>query len=282
MTAAGAIPPEAPAPRADPITDGSQPPPPVPSIGVQLLVASLLSVVALFVVFSPWPLEAKLHSIGRACCAQIPSHTITIAGQPMPIDARNSGIYLGVFLVIAILWLTGRQRAAVMAPPQIRTLLFVFTLTMIVDGFNSLGHTEHLRTFYPESNTIRTITGAFAGMSLTMLVVPVFNRLVWRQPEPIAIVEDFMELTGYLVAVVLVILSLLQAPASLYWPLSTLSIAGLLITLTMVNTCTLLVSLRRERSVGSERGLFVPALAGLTITCFEILAISLWRSTGHG
>jgi|GEM_PF-711795 len=248
--------------------------PPVPlSLRIRLLTATLLTVVVLFVLFSPWPLDAKLRTIGHACCAQIPSHTIRFDGRAMPIDARNSGIYLGVFLVIAMLWLTGRQRAALYVPSSLRNLLLGFTAAMILDGFNSLQHTQHLAGLYPESNTMRTITGTLAGVSLTILVVPLFNRIVWREPEAIAIAEDFTELAGYLGGGVLLILALLQAPAALYWPLSILSIAGLLITLTMVNTAIVLVSLRRERSVASERGLFIPALGGLVFTLFEILLL---------
>ena len=243
------------------------------SLRTQLLIATLLTVVALFALFSPWPLDAKLRTIGHACCAQIPSHTIRFDGRAMPIDARNSGIYLGVFLVIAMLWLTGRQRAALYVPPSLRNLLLGLTAAMILDGFNSLQHTQHLKGWYPESNTMRTITGALAGISLTILVVPLFNRIVWREPEAIAIAEDFTELAGYLGGGVLLILALLQAPSALYWPLSILSIVGLLITLTMVNTAIVLVSIRRERSVASERGMFVPALGGLVFTLFEILLL---------
>lgn len=254
----------------------------IPPLRTRLLVSALLTVVALFVIFSPWPLEAKLYAIGHACCAQIPSHTITFSGaRPMPIDSRNSGIYLGVFMVIAILWLTGRQRAALYAPKRVRNLLMGFTLLMMLDGFNSVAQSNHLHTFYTDSNTLRAITGTLAGMSLTILVVPVFNRLVWREPEAVAIADDYFDLLGYLGGSVIVIISLLQAPSLLYYPLSLASMAGLLITLTMVNTCIILVSSRRENSVENERGLFVPALGGLVFTCCEILLINLVRASGH-
>ncbi|HWE60613.1 MAG TPA: DUF2085 domain-containing protein [Chloroflexota bacterium] len=251
------------------------------SVRTRLLAATLLTALALFVLFSPWPLFAKLHAIGRACCAQIPSHTLYFAGQPMPIDSRNSGIYLGVFLVIAMLWLTGRGKAGLYAPPPVRNLLIGFTLAMILDGFNSLEHTMQLRGFYPESNAMRVITGTFSGMALTILVVPLFNRIVWREPEVIAIADDFTDLAGYLGGAVLLILALLQAPSILYWPLSILSIAGLLITLTMVNAAIILVSTHRERSLGPVRDLVIPMLAGLVFTCGEIMLLDLWRAVAH-
>lgn len=265
----------------DPAGEHAHHSPPLP-LRTRLLVSSLLTIVALFALFSPWPLQAKLRTIGHACCAQIPSHTITFTGGGMmPIDARNSGIYLGVFMVIALLWLTGRQRAALYAPARVRNLLMAFVLAMMLDGFNSLAIEKHLSAYYQTTNAVRAVTGTLAGMALTILVVPIFNRLVWREPEVIAIAEDFSELAGYLVGALVIVLALIQAPPLLYHPLSILSIAGLLITLTMVNTCIILVSLRRERSVADERGLFIPALCGLVLTCCEIALLDLARATGH-
>ncbi|MGH2345206.1 MAG: DUF2085 domain-containing protein [Chloroflexota bacterium] len=254
--------------------------PPTPL--ARLLVSILLTIVAFFLIYSPWPLIAKLRAAGAACCAQIPSHTITFQGRAMPIDSRNSGIYLGVFLVLAILWLTGRQRAALYAPPGVRNLLMLCVLAMIVDGFNSVAESHHMHTYYQDTNTLRLITGTLAGMALTILVVPIFNRLVWRDPAPIAVAEDYVELSGFVIVAVLVILSLRAAPAALYYPLSILSVAGFLLTMVMVNSCVLLVSLRREHSVASNRDLFIPALVGLVLTCGEILLITSWRAFAHG
>lgn len=253
----------------------------VPALRTRLLLAFLVTTVALFVLFTPWPLYDKLHAIGRACCAQIPSHTIRFDGRPMPIDARNSGIYLGVFQVIAMLWLTGRQRAGLWLSVPLRNLLLGLVAAMVLDGFNSLQHTQHLKGLYPDSNEMRIITGALSGMALTILVVPLFNRVVWREPETIAIADDWTDLFGYLVGAVLIVLALSQAPPLLFWPLSILSIAGVLITLTMVNTATILVSTRRENSVGETRELVIPALAGLALSCCEIAAIDLWRVLAH-
>src|SRR4029077_11711419 len=103
---------------------------------------------------------------------------------------------------------------------------------------------NHLHTYYADSNALRAITGTLAGMSLTILVMPIFNRLVWREPEAVTIADGFFDLTGYLGCAVVGIVSLLQAPPLLYYPLALASIGGVLITLTTVNTCVILVSTR--------------------------------------
>ena len=91
---------------------------------------------------------------------------------------QRTFIYLGVFLVIAMLWLTGRFRAGLYVPPTVRNILLGLTAAMILDGVNSFEHTHHLHAFYADSNALRAITGTLAGMSLTILVVPLFNRIV--------------------------------------------------------------------------------------------------------
>jgi uncharacterized membrane protein len=243
--------------------------------------AGLAAVLALFVAFSPWPLQSKLRAIGHACCAQIPSHTLKFGGQAMPIDARNTGIYCGVFMVIAIMWLAGRRKAAHFAPWRIRALLMLMVTAMVLDGFDSVAVTHHLRAFYPESNTLRTVTGTFSGMALTLLTMPLFNRLTWRPPDRIAIVEDLGDLGGYLAGAMLLVALLLQTPPIMYFPLSLVSIAGLLLTLTFVNTCIGLVTFRRQNTIGTLGQFVVPALGGLSVACCEIMAIDLWRNTYH-
>ena len=117
-----------------------------PPVGACLLGSALVTVIALFVIFTPWPLPDKLRAIGHACCAQIPSHTLTLAGQAMPLDARNSSIYGAVLVVIAMTWLLGRRRAGQFVSPRLGFLLMLAVLAMIFDGFNSLAETHHLRT----------------------------------------------------------------------------------------------------------------------------------------
>jgi uncharacterized membrane protein len=247
----------------------------------RLVLSGIVTALALLFLFSPWPLQAKLRSIGHACCAQIPSHTIRFDGQAMPIDSRNSGIYAGVLMVVAIMWLTGRRKAALFVPAKVRNLLMLFVLAMIFDGFNSLAQTHNLHMYYEPSNTIRAVTGTLSGMALAILTLPLFNMLVWRDPEVLAIAEDYTDLVGYLAGAVVIIITLLQAPLLLYYPLSILTIAGLLLTLTFVNTCIGIVAFRRQNSIGSLSKFIIPSLAGLLSACLEIMAFDLWRAFQH-
>ncbi len=256
--------------------EGAGSPGHVPAAREPILFALLAAVLAFFLVLSPWPLQDKLHAIGHACCAQIPSHTIRFAGHAMPIDARNSGIYSSVIVTIAVLWLAGRRKAALFVNPRVGLVLMILVLAMVFDGFNSLAGTHHLHTFYTDTNNLRVVTGVLAGTALTILVLPLFNLLVWSDPEPLAIAEDFGELTGFLIAALVLIMTLTSAPRSLYYPMSILSIAGLLATITLLNTCIGVVSFRRRNRIASLRAFALPAMAALVVACCEITAIDYW------
>jgi hypothetical protein len=80
---------------------------------------------------------------------------------------------------------------------------------------------------------------------------------------------------------VLIIITLQQAPVPLYYPMSVLSIAGLLLMLTLLNMSIALISVRREKRIANIGMLITPALWGLVLTCFEIMAIDYWRAF-HG
>ena len=259
---------------------GDTPPFSEPRRDTAALTGALGAIVAVFFIVTPWPLPDKLHAIGHACCAQIPSHTIRFAGQAMPIDARNTGIYTAVFVTVAMVWMAGRRKAALFVTPRLGLLLMALVLAMVFDGFNSLAESHHLHTYYIDTNNLRLVTGTFAGIALTILTLPLFNLLVWRRPEPVAIAEDVGELAGYLVAGLVVIVTLARAPASLYYPMSILSIAGLLVTLSFVNTCTGLVAFHRRNQIDTPRDFLLPGLAGLVVACFEIAAIDFWLA-GH-
>ena len=183
--------------------------------------------------------------------------------------AQPQPIRIGAFLAV-----TGP--AAFLGDPEQKTLeLYVGKLNaaggllgrkLELVSYDSAGDAEKARTFARrliEQDKVDVIVGG-STTGETMAVVPLAE----------AAGIPFISLAG----AVVIIISLVQAPSLLYYPLSIFSIAGLLVTLTMVNTCIILVSLRREHSVRDERGLFIPALAGLAFACCEVLLLNMVRA----
>ena len=247
------------------------------------VVAAILgAVVLLFALLSRWPLDAKLRLVGAACCAQAPTRTLRIGGSLMPVDARDAGIYLTGLLALAMAVLVGRARAGRFPPGNVTALLAGFFVAMILDGVNSSLQARGLHPLYHTTNTVRVITGAGAGLALALLGVPVVNRVVWRQPGDDAFAASYGELGGFLAAAAVLVALLLSPRPWLYYPLSLLSILGVLVGWGLINGMVVAVATRREHRAVSlaDGGLLL--LAGIALTLCEIGAIDLLRlGIGH-
>lgn len=243
------------------------------------LIPGLLVIVAAFIVFSPWPLTEKLRATSRAVSASIPSHMLALGHDVLPMNARSTGIYLGVLVAVGLLLVTGRGRANRFPPTAPLALLAGFLLAMTVDGVNSLLTTlaatdPAVHAWYRPSNTVRVVTGGFAGLAMGLLSASVVNAVVWKHSAE-RVVEDLGELSGYLIVTVLVILIILRQLPALYWPLALLSVGGFLVLATMVNMITVVLSLRRERRATTWRETLPLSLAALILALGEVSAINL-------
>jgi len=242
------------------------------------IVAALLGAVALlFTLLSPWPLDAKLRLVGAACCAQAPARTLRIGGSLMPLDARDAGIYLTGLLALVMVILAGRARASRLPPGHITAILAGFFVAMILDGVNSSLQTRGLHPLYHTSNAVRVITGAGAGLALTMLGVPIVNRVVWRRPGDDAFAASYAELGGFVAAAAVLVAMLLSPRAWLYYPLSVLSILGVLVGWGLINTMIVAVATRRERRAVTLADSGLLLLAGIVLTLCEVTLVDMLR-----
>ena len=247
------------------------------------VVAAILgAVVLLFALLSRWPLDAKLRLVGAACCAQSPARTLSIGGSLMPLDARDAGIYLTGLLTLAMAVLAGRGHASRLPPGHVTALLAGLFVAMVLDGVNSTLGARGLHPLYHTTNTIRLITGAGAGLALALLGAPMVNRVVWRRPGDEAFAASYGELGGFIAAAAVLVALLLSPRPWLYYPLSVLSILGVLAGWGLINSAVVAVATRRERKAVTlaDGGLLL--LAGVALTLCEVAAIDVARlSVGH-
>ena len=78
--------------------------------------------------------------VGAAICHRITSRSFMINGRQVPLCARCTGMYLGVALSFAVLFLAGRGRRTNLPPLPILLVLVGFIGIMGVDGINSYSH----------------------------------------------------------------------------------------------------------------------------------------------
>jgi uncharacterized membrane protein len=158
-------------------------------------------------------------------CHQLPSRTLEFGGKYLPMCARCSGIYLGVFASYA--YLVFRRGFRVNSIPRITYSLIIaaFILPMAFDGATSyLGLRE-------TTNALRLVTGTLAGSVLPIFAFPLLSpELILAEEKkedeypPFARWYDLLVWAAFVA--VLLILSL-QNWTWLYWPLSAFSTVGL-------------------------------------------------------
>lgn len=104
--------------------------------------------------------------IGSMICHQLPSRTLYADGLPLPVCARDTGIYLGIFTGMLFIMLTRRLGSD--KPPEVlmSIVLCLLMLPMILDGAGS--YIGLMKT----NNTVRLLTGAFFGLPIPFFLIP--------------------------------------------------------------------------------------------------------------
>jgi uncharacterized membrane protein len=117
---------------------------------------------------------------GSLICHQLPERSLESGGIVLPVCARDTGIYTGIFTAFLFLLLFRRMRAQ--RPPGIAAAAIMCTLMipMMLDGV--LSYTGLIET----NNTVRIFTGLLFGLPIPFLLVPAANfRLDGRNEAPV-------------------------------------------------------------------------------------------------
>jgi len=99
--------------------------------------------------------------IGRLVCHQIPERTLWIGNRYLPVCARCTGAYFGLYIGYLLLPLRRKEESG---PPNLWIILLM-TAPMIVDA------TTQLIGFRTSTNEIRLMTGLLFGVALAPLLV---------------------------------------------------------------------------------------------------------------
>jgi uncharacterized membrane protein len=179
-----------------------------------------------------WLLDAA-NWLGSAVCHQWDSHSYFMAGAPLCLCARCTGLYLGGLMTVAYLAVRKPRAAQVPRIPYIVALL-VFFLLWAGDGIHSFLSEILQRPFlYEPQNVLRLMTGTLMGITLGSLLYLMLNANLYRELDPQPIYQnafDFLFVLAGGAAIVVVVNS--QLPFLLY-PLSAL----LLIAIVALHAC---------------------------------------------
>ncbi|MEW5986062.1 MAG: DUF2085 domain-containing protein [Chloroflexota bacterium] len=254
-----------------------------PKSKIALVVLGVLVVLAFYTLSDPGRL-ADSHLLnaadyaGYAICHRIPSRSFTIAGRQMPLCARCTGMYLGIFLTFAVLGLAGRWRWSELPPLRILLILVGFVGVMGIDGINSYSHFFlELPHLYEPRNWLRLVTGMGTGLALGSIVFPALAQTLWREQVARPSLGNGREFGGLLLVGVAAILLVLSNQAAVLFVLAMVSAAGVVLIITALNTMVLLIAFRRDAR--SERWWQAagPLLVGLVLAIAEIAAVDVAR-----
>lgn len=225
----------------------------------------------------PHSLLGKCDLVGYGLCHRIPSHSFHLAGRQLPFCARCTGTYLGALW--GLFFITARHRRPSQLPPTpILALLIGFFFLQAVDGLNSyLTLFPGLPHLYKPHNLLRFTAGVLNGLTISALVVPVFNFALWHAPESGPSIRGWREMGALLLgAGGLVALVSTNFPALLY-PLAVGSTLSAILVLALVNTTIVTMVTGREGRAGSWAQAWLPLLVGLDLSLVEIGALILMR-----
>ncbi len=232
----------------------------------RVLAVSSLLIVTLFLFYPPVGFDGKMVFVGRGVCHQLPGHSFIVGGHQLPLCARCTGIYLGAMMGLAGFFLLGRWRSVQWSPLPVLAVLLGFIAVMIADGVNSflwdIPGAPHL---YEPQNWLRLTTGAFHGLAMIALLMPLVNESWWHPAagNSTPVIRNFKELGGFMLGGAGVVALVLWHPAALYLPLAFFSTFGVLVMLALINSVFALIILGREASARTGRAVLLPLVMGL-------------------
>jgi uncharacterized membrane protein len=251
-----------------------------------------LVVVAAILVFTGWLLYTppgflgKLDAIAYAVCHRIAERSFHIGNIQLPLCARCTGMYLGAVTGLVFQSIRGGKRSKVPGWGIIAVLV-VFLVAFGIDGANSYlyllkqvrpGILPHIPNIYLPNNTLRLLTGSGMGLGIAAMLFPAFNQSIWSDCDDAHAGLAGWKAFGLLVGIQVVfdLLVLTQSPIVLY-PVAIISVLGVVLLLTMVYTIVWVMITGQENKYTKIRQLWLPILAGFTITMIQTFGIDMLR-----
>jgi len=253
-------------------------PRPYSRITVLVVIGLAVVIMGLWLLGTPGGVLGKAEAVGSAICPRIPERTWHIHGRALPLCARCTGIYLGVMTARAVYAGSGRLRSERLPRPRLLVVLGLAGVPIAVDGLNSyLTFFPFYDPIYPPHNTIRLITGVYAGITMLTIVLPVYNSTLWSAPRPDAPVNQLKELLLVYVVAALVIAAVLVEWPPLLYVFALVSAAGVVLMFMIIGSVLFITAAGRDGQARTWRDLVLPSVAGLVFAISVIGLIDLVR-----
>jgi hypothetical protein len=166
-------------------------------------------------------------------------------------------------------------------------VLVIFVAAFGIDGVNSYlyllkqirpGILPQIPNIYIPNNTLRLLTGSGMGLGIAAMLFPAFNQSIWTDYDDTRSSLPTWKAFGLLlgIQIILNVLVLTGSPVVLC-PLAIIGVLGVWLLLTMVYTIVWVMITAQDNKFTKLRQLWLPLLAGLTITLIQTAAIDILR-----
>jgi uncharacterized membrane protein len=246
--------------------------------------------IAAVLVFAVWfsitppGLLGKADAVGYAICHRISERSFHIGDRQLPLCARCTGEFYSAGISLLFFGLFSRRKSGMPGWP-LGIPLLLFLIAFGVDGSNSFlyllkqtsgGALDKIPNLYIPNNTLRLFTGSGMGIALASILFPAFNQSVWKNSNPDRAL-DWKKLGALMGIILLIDLAILTENPAVLYPIAILSVLGVLALLVMVFSMVWIMVMRQDNEFMSPKQLWMPFLAGTTLTFLMITAIDLLR-----
>lgn len=241
-----------------------------------LLVITFLTLLIAWLEWTPPGLLGKMDAIGYAVCHRIPERSFHLAERPLPLCARCSGMYMGVWLGMMVLLGQGRKSGF---PSKSKSIFFlVVVILFMIDGLNSyLNFFIPTPILYEPQNWLRLFSGSVFGIAIAAYLAPMVNQTVWLNVTLERSLESWKQIIGLTLGVVLLNLAMLSENPLLVYPLSLIASLTVMLMLSIAYTLAWVLITHRENAFISFNQVKWHVLAGITTALLQIIVIDAVR-----
>lgn len=217
-------------------------------------------------------LDTFMSWFGYGLCHQLPERSFTAGGLQVPVCARDTGIYIGFVVSLALIAALHRGERPTGFPGRIAAAVMVlFGGLMAWDGVTSYAG------FRTTTNDLRLLTGLAMGFAMAAIVSPILNDEIWERAGQERVLSPAWRLVAwaaFLPVAFLVVRELLPLLGGWFAVVVALAILATLASINLVVIGMLPVFERRGRDLMS---LWPAILVALVVAFIEVWLSGLLR-----